>query len=77
MSNERIEIGADGRKHITTEPRLNKSEDDTALLRQALDTLIWTTGSADFGEGGLAREGALRLLFPTISALRERLGDKT
>lgn len=44
-----------------------------ALLRQALEALIWTTGSEDFGEGGLAREGALKLLFPTIAALRERL----
>ena len=49
---------------------------DEALLRQALEALIWTTGSEDFGEGGLAREGALKLLFPTISALRERLGEK-
>jgi hypothetical protein len=40
----------------------------------ALEALIWTTGSEDFGEGGLAREGALKLLFPTIAALRERLG---
>jgi hypothetical protein len=47
---------------------------DEALLRQALEALIWTTGSEDFGEGGLAREGALKLLFPTIAALRERLG---
>ena len=48
-------------------------ERDEALLRQALDALIWTTGSEDFSEGGLAREGALKLLFPTIAALRERL----
>ncbi len=48
-------------------------ERDEALLRQALDALIWTTGSEDFSEGGLAREGALKLLFPTITALRERL----
>ena len=46
---------------------------DEALLRQALEALIWTTGSEDFSEGGLAREGALKLLFPTITALRERL----
>ena len=49
-------------------------ERDEALLRQALEALIWTTGSEDFGEGGLAREGALKLLFPAIAALRERLG---
>ena len=49
-------------------------ERDEALLRQALDALIWTTGSGDFSEGGQAREGALKLLFPTITALRERLG---
>ena len=48
---------------------------DEALLRQALEALFWTTGSEDFGEGGLAREGALKLLFPTIAALRERLGE--
>ena len=50
-----------------------QAERDEALLRQALDALIWTTGSEDFSEGGLAREGALKLLFPTITALRERL----
>jgi hypothetical protein len=49
---------------------------DEALLRQALDALIWTTGSEDFSDGGLAREGALKLLFPTIAALRERLSEK-
>ena len=49
---------------------------DEALLRQALEALIWARGSEDFGEGGLAREGALKLLFPAIAALRERLGDK-
>lgn len=49
---------------------------DEALLRRALEALIWTTGSEDFGEGGLAREGALKLLFPTIAILRERLGAK-
>lgn len=53
-----------------------REQRDSALLRQALDALIWTTGSADFGEGGLAREGAIKLLFPTIAALRERLGEK-
>jgi hypothetical protein len=50
-----------------------KVERDEALLGQALGALNWTTGSEDFGEGGLAREGALKLLFPTIAALRERL----
>jgi len=50
-----------------------ENEAKDALLRQALEALIWTTGSEDFGEGGLAREGALKLLFPTIAALRERL----
>ena len=49
----------------------SRAERDEALLRQALEALIWTTGSEDFSEGGLAREGALKLLFPTITALRE------
>ena len=51
----------------------SRAERDEALLRQALDALIWTTGSADFSEGGIAREGALKLLFPTITALREHI----
>jgi hypothetical protein len=63
-----------GPKHY--ECAIGKIERDEALLRQALEALIWTTGSEDFGEGGLAREGALKLLFPTIAALRERLGEK-
>jgi hypothetical protein len=53
-----------------------REQRDEALLRQALEALIWTTGSEDFSDGGLAREGALKLLFPTIAALRERLGEK-
>lgn len=50
-----------------------RAQRDEALLRQALDALIWTTGSGDFSEDGQAREGAVKLLFPTIAALRERL----
>ena len=45
------------------------------LMQQALEALIWTTGSDDFGDGGKAREGALKLLFPSIAALRERLAQ--
>lgn len=47
-----------------------------ALLRQALETLIWTTGSSDFCPEGKAREGAMNLLFPTIIAIREHLEGK-
>jgi hypothetical protein len=46
---------------------------DRDLMQQALEALIWTTGSDDFGDGGKAREGALKLLYPSITALRERL----
>lgn len=70
MSNERIEIGADGRKHITTEPRLNKSEDDTALLRHALDALV----SAKYELVGIVT--TTPALNELIAALRERLGEK-
>ena len=48
---------------------------DRELMQQALEALIWTTGSDDFGDGGKAREGALKLLFPSITALRERLAQ--
>jgi hypothetical protein len=48
---------------------------DRDLMQQALEALIWTTGSDDFGDGGKAREGALKLLFPSITALRERLAQ--
>lgn len=41
--------------------------------RQALEALIWTTGSTDFGRGGQANEGAIKLLFPAITALRQAL----
>lgn len=41
--------------------------------QQALEALIWTTGSEDFSEGGQAREGALNLLFPAITSLRAAL----
>ena len=43
--------------------------------QQALEALIWTTGSKDFSEGGQAREGALNLLFPAITALRAALAE--
>jgi hypothetical protein len=43
--------------------------------QQALEALIWTTGSEDFSEGGKAREGALNLLFPAITALRTALAE--
>lgn len=43
--------------------------------QKALEALIWTTGSADFGEGGKAREGALNLLFPAIADLRAALEE--
>ena len=48
---------------------------DRELMQQALEALIWTTGSDDFGDGGKARDGALKLLFPAIDALRERLAQ--
>ena len=41
--------------------------------RQALEALIWTTGSTDFGKFGHAHQGALKLLFPAINALRQAL----
>ncbi len=44
--------------------------------RQALEALIWTTGSTDFGKFGHAHEGALKLLFPAITALRQALEQK-
>ena len=43
------------------------------VMKQALDALIWTTGSADFGEGGVAYEGAVKALYPAITALRQAI----
>lgn len=42
-------------------------------MKLALEALIWTTGSGDFGEGGQAREGALKCLFPAITALEQAI----
>ena len=42
-------------------------------LKLALEALIWTTGSGDFGEGGQAYEGAKKCLFPAITAIKEAL----
>jgi hypothetical protein len=44
-------------------------------LKLALEALIWTTGSGDFGEGGQAYEGAKNCLFPAITALKEALSQ--
>ena len=45
-------------------------------LKLALDALIWTTGSGDFGEGGYAHEGAKKCLFPAITAIKEALAQE-
>jgi hypothetical protein len=45
-------------------------------LKMALDALIWTTGSGDFGEGGQAYEGAKNCLFPAITAIEEALAQQ-
>jgi hypothetical protein len=44
-------------------------------LKLALEALIWTTGSGDFGKGGQAYEGAKNCLFPAITALKEALAQ--
>ena len=44
-------------------------------LKLALDALIWTTGSGDFGEGGYAHEGAKKCLFPAITAIKKALAQ--
>ena len=44
-------------------------------LKLALDALIWTTGSGDFGEKGYAHEGAKKCLFPAITAIKEALAQ--
>ena len=44
-------------------------------LKLALEALIWTTGSDDFGEGGQAYEGAKKCLFPAITAIKEALAQ--
>jgi len=45
------------------------------VLKQALEALIWTTGSGDFGEGGYAHEGAKKCLFPAIAAIKEAIAE--
>ena len=45
------------------------------VLKQALEALIWTTGSGDFGEGGYAHKGAKKCLFPAIAAIKEALAQ--
>ena len=50
---------------------MNKDE----ALKLALEALIWTTGSDDFGEGGQAYEGAKKCLFPAITAIKEALAQ--
>lgn len=47
------------------------------VLKLALEALIWTTGSGDFGEGEYAHEGAKKCLFPAIAAIKEALAQHT
>ena len=49
---------------------------ELSVLRQALEALHWTTGSADFGPGGQARRGAKKLLFPAIDAIKAILEEE-
>lgn len=42
------------------------AEPDEDLLQRAIDALIWTSGCADFGAGGKARRGWLKLAQPVI-----------
>jgi hypothetical protein len=48
---------------------------DKEAMKLALEALIWTTGSNDFGEGGQAREGAIKLLVPAITAVQAALAQ--
>jgi len=43
-------------------------EELKAKLAKEVDALIWCSGSRDFAEGGIAREGWLKLCAPIINA---------
>ena len=38
-----------------------------AKLAKALEALLWCSGSADFNEGGVAREGWLKVCAPLLT----------
>jgi hypothetical protein len=49
-------------------PRAEKAE---ALVRELVGVLQWCSGSADFGDGGIAREGWLKLAVPALARAKE------
>lgn len=87
---ERIVVGQDGRKHITTEPKLHTTPDDTALLRQALEAMTnavhyvqthlqyfddaYNRHPSAEHERGVITDD-IEDCFAAIAALRKRLGE--
>lgn len=44
----------------------NRIEELTAKLEEFRHALLWCSGSADFNEGGVAREGWLKVCAPLL-----------
>ena len=53
-------------RHIAMDEKLVKAFED--ILDKYIDALIWSSGSADFAEGGQAREGWLKICQPLLNS---------
>ncbi len=61
-------------KEMEAQRRVKKSEVEILVeaCKDLLDMVLWTSGSADFGHGGIARKGWERME-PRIQAARDAL----
>ena len=61
--------GYDQARAVSSELRRAMAErimEHEAKLAKALEALLWCSGSADFNEGGVAREGWLKVCAPLL-----------
>ena len=52
------------------EQAADRIEELEAKLSKAVEALIWCSGSSDFNESGVAREGWLKLCAPILAELK-------
>jgi hypothetical protein len=60
-----------GNPVVRLDEALDRIEELEAKLAAAVEALIWCSGSADFNEGGFAREGWLKICEPILRAEKE------
>jgi hypothetical protein len=60
---------------LNLKEQADRIEELEAKLAKAVEALQWCSGSADFNDGGIAREGWLKLCGPLIAELKGEQDD--